>query len=509
MRLKRLGAVAAACAFVGLSLAAPSGRAASGVENSCVPSVREPDGSAVRICFSLYRPDGADAAHPVPVVVQGHAWGNGRGSGISVQKWLKAGFGVMTFDQRGWGQSTGKVHWQHPDFEARDVEALLDVVATKDWVAREANDSSDPRVGGFGASYGGGFQLATAFSEVMRRGRTRFDVLAPQVTWWDWQESLAPGGVPRTAWLKLLQASGAAAMTEQSHRGFAYMDVTGAWPADDAAVAAGADLRPVFEGTGPKWHVANGRRLDIPVLLGQGMNDNLFNLNQGFRIFDRALTPEARARSLFVGYNGGAHALPTALSAGASVVGDPCSRQLAGGSYEDLAIRFFREVLKGEKTGLSGQGAYHLASTRNRCITVDAHAPVTSRSLGNIIATSGSGAPVQVKVADGPVRLVGTPLMDTNVTTFVGDSRAFLGLSMGTSPSDAKLISNDVSPLREWLVTSRRQRVVELPAVAVEVPAGQSLFLTISPASDTFFASGSRSPGAMLFDGTVVHLPLR
>jgi ABC-2 type transport system ATP-binding protein len=39
------------------------------------------------------------------------------------------------------------------------------------------------------------------------------------------------------------------------------------------------------------------------------------------------------------------------------------------------------------------------------------------------------------------------------------------------------------------------------------VPAGQSLYVLASPLSDTFVGMGSRTPGAVLLEDTVVHLP--
>jgi hypothetical protein len=41
-----------------------------------------------------------------------------------------------------------------------------------------------------------------------------------------------------------------------------------------------------------------------------------------------------------------------------------------------------------------------------------------------------------------------------------------------------------------------RERSVELPGVAVSVPAGKKLFLTVSPVVDQFNSNGSRTPGA-------------
>ena len=71
-----------------------------------------------------------------------------------------------------------------------------------------------------------------------------------------------------------------------------------------------AYLHDFLDKNGPEWHVRKGRKLDIPVLFGQGATDNLFPLDQGLKNFTRALTAKARAQSIFVGYNGG-HTLPS------------------------------------------------------------------------------------------------------------------------------------------------------------------------------------------------------
>ena len=113
-----------------------------------------------------------------------------------------------------------------------------------------------------------------------------------------------------------------------------------------------------FKRNGPGWHVSQGRRLSIPVLLGQGATDTLFSLQQGFDNWQHALTKRSRKQSIFVGYNGG-HVLPgaaTAVPPGNSPSGDPCSEQLAGGDFTDLTIRFMDEQLKGRDRGLTGYG---------------------------------------------------------------------------------------------------------------------------------------------------------
>ena len=43
---------------------------------------------------------------------------------------------------------------------------------------------------------------------------------------------------------------------------------------------------------------------------------------------------------------------------------------------------------------------------------------------------------------------------------------------------------------------------IELPAVAVDVPEGQTLYLLVSAVSDTFAGMNSRAPGVVLLDET-------
>ena len=63
-------------------------------------------------------------------------------------------------------------------------------------------------------------------------------------------------------------------------------------------------------------------------------------------------------------------------------------------------------------------------------------------------------------------------------------------------------------PLDELAPVTGEKRRIALPSVAVDVPAGQSLFVLASPVSDTFVGMGSRTPGAVVLDNTVVHLPV-
>ncbi|MET9272397.1 CocE/NonD family hydrolase [Kribbella sp. NPDC003557] len=477
--------------------------AASTVTNGCVASVPEPGTTTpVRICYSLFRPATASKQHTVPLIFHSHGWGGSRATDPNAFKaWLDAGFGVLSFDQRSFGQSSGVAHVMNPDYEGRDVVKLVDLVAGLDWVTQQR--PGDPLIGAIGGSYGGGYQFAGAFTELRDRGRTRFDALAPEITWWDLKQSLAPLEAARTMWLSILFAGGGTHLPPAVSKAFVALIATGAWPAGQA----GRDLDAFFAHNGPAWHVQQGRRLDIPVLFGQGISDNLFNLNQGLANFDRALTARARAESIFVGYNGG-HTLPSVVPPGYATAGDPCSVALGSPTFSSLSIRFMRLRLLHQATGLTGFGTYHLSTAAGRCLT-QRNLTVNKRyPLGKIVAPTGAGLPVSLPIAKGPITIAGTPTLTADVYTVIPRSVAYFALSVGTSPLTAKVVQNNTMPLREQTTARGVRRTIELPAVAVDVPPGQNLYLTVAPIADMYAGQRGPLPGVMMLkNGTLkVHV---
>ena len=498
----RLARIAAVTALLGSGLVAPAQAAAHTdvptgptVTNGCVDSVPEPGTTTpVHICYTLFQPAGASRRHPVPMVLHSHGWGGSRTrTADAFTAWLDAGFGVLSFDQRAHGESTGVAHVMNPDYEGEDVIRIVDLVASLDWVAKQGRN--DPVLGSIGGSYGGGYQLAGAFTELRDRGRTRFDALAPEITWYDLKQSLAPQEVPRAQWLSILYAGGGSKLPPSIQQAFVTAITTGGWPQGEA----GVELTRFFAKNGPAWHVAHGRRLNIPVLFGQGLTDNLFNLNQGIANFEKALTPGARKRSMLIGYNGG-HTLPSVLPPGFGTPGDPCSQRLGSASFADLELRFMQLNLKHQRTGLTGFGRYHLATADGRCVDERSVRPDRRYRLGPVVSTTGAGLPFAVPVADGPVSLAGSVRLDARVSSTVPDSRAFFALSVGTSPADARIVQNNTMPLREARVVHGVRRTIELPAVAVDVPAGKRLFLTVSPVAEMFTGQAGRDPGVIRLD---------
>lgn len=473
------------------------------------------------IAITEFKPEGASASTPVPVIFHSHGWGGSRSSSptAEISAFLNAGFGVVSIDQRGHGQSGGQANVQDPDLEAEDIQAVIDHVAALDWVLHDTDASgqpipNDPVLGAIGGSYGGGYQTMTALDEIAETGSTRFNALVPEITWYDLPESLAPQRVPRTVWTALLYAVGARMLPEYVHVAQAWGASTGQWP--DGTLygqpfPAAPDLDSEFHQHSPVAFVERGVKLDIPVLVRQGASDNLFNLNEGLHIFHKAVTDEAREQSLFVSVNGG-HNLPNVAPPG-SPNGVPLSAtDGCSGDWTAKRIEFFNRVFSGQSTeGLYPTQYSFTDIDGSTCIPAEGFAtetlPVDPLGDGGTLTTTGAGAPQHLEIAQGPRTITGIPTLKGKVTALGLDSRAFFGLSMGETPATATVIDNNLLPLRQIQPGVDLPFEIELPGVAVNVPEGQSLYLTVTPVSDLFAGHGSRPPGALVLDDLTVTLP--
>ena len=505
MITKRLALLSSAALAAGLLTLPSSAAAGPTTTNACITSVPDKGSTAAqKICYSLFKPASASKAKRVPMLLHSHGWGGSRTTtATSFTKFLNAGYGVLSFDQRGFGESGGKARIENTDYEGKDVLKLVDLVSKLDWVVQDGK--GDPRLGAIGGSYGGGYQFVGAFRGLMEKKKPLFDALAPEITWWDLKESLAPQEAVRTEWVSLLSAVGIQALPPEAVQGTAFGAATGFWPKGQAPGVP--DLDAFFEKNGPAWHVKNGRKLNIPVLFGQGATDTLFPLDQGLKNFQKALTPAARAKSIFVGYNGG-HVLPNAFPYSPAVDGDPCSKKLGGGSFSDLTIKFFDAALKGKKTALKGYGQYHLATAGNTCTTVSSVTANKAFPVGVVATTELAGAPIGYQVAAGPIRVAGTPYLEGTMFALGVNNRAFYALAVGATPATATVVQGNVLPVNELLPVAGAKRVIELPSVAFDVPVGQNLYVIASAVSEMFAGMGSRTPGAIVLQDAVVRLPV-
>ncbi|SDS55107.1 X-Pro dipeptidyl-peptidase (S15 family) [Halopseudomonas xinjiangensis] len=235
-------------------------------------SITSFDGTEIAV--TIYQPR-LEQGQPAPLLMYSHGWSGSRSTDLSetdslteaARKAWESGYFVLTFDQRGFGDSGGQANVQDPEIEGRDIQALLDW-AEANLAPHLAYLRGDPLVGGLGVSYGGGFQLVGSSVDA------RFDALVPIITWHDLSYSLTPDGVPKTAWLSFL--SGVAAMDQAPWVTQSYVEsLSGtASEASSARLAShglGAYCQPRTDGAGVP---------DVDALFIQGVNDTLFNANE-------------------------------------------------------------------------------------------------------------------------------------------------------------------------------------------------------------------------------------
>jgi ABC-2 type transport system ATP-binding protein len=520
--------------FVAAAIAAlmTTPAAAHTVTQESIQSVPEPGSTTpVTIAFTVFQPDGSSASNPVPVILHSHGWGGSRTTSVGggVSRYLDAGFGVVSIDQRGHGESGGQAHVEAPEFEGKDIIGVIDFIANLDWVKLDA--PGDPVLGSIGGSYGGGYQWIAALTEVRDSDpqRTRLNAIAPDISWNDLPRSLAPSGVVRGAWVTLLYAAGAQMVPNFIHQAFVEGLITGEFP--DGSVPGTSDLKSVFYAHSPAGFVRAGHSLNIPVLLSQGIPDNLFNLNEGWHNFEEVLTEDARAKSIFIGHNGG-HALPNIFPPGGgggspltSGGGDACSGYILGDATKtrtDLTIEFFKIAFAGgnPRTEL-GASAYNLTTTDGVCVQRSVLTITQDVPVGPIVAAvAGISPPIQIPIATGPMTLAGIPGLGGKLTALGVDVRAFVGLAIGTNPANALVVQNNLLPIRandpfpffgpkpDLTQAISQGFGTELPGVAVTVDAGETLYLTVAAVSDMFVGFHSRIPGLLLIDHAVVGLPV-
>lgn len=174
-RLIAAGLVTVLLAGVVGAVAWPAAPGFTGYEQ--VLTVRSgPDGATpVTLDTTLYLPDGASAADPVPAVLLGHGFGGSKHSVVEDAEDLAGqGYAVLAWTARGFGASGGHIHLNHPEYEVRDAQRLMDWLADRPEV--RVDRPGDPRVGVVGGSYGGALALLLAAYD------RRVDAIVPMIT---------------------------------------------------------------------------------------------------------------------------------------------------------------------------------------------------------------------------------------------------------------------------------------------------------------------------------------
>ncbi|MBJ8347420.1 prolyl oligopeptidase family serine peptidase [Antrihabitans sp. YC2-6] len=281
------------------------------------------DDVACDIVADLYTPVAADAGNKVPAIVTTSGFAQSKEELVRPATLLaRDGYAVLAYSGLGFGGSSCKATMDSPDYDGKAASQLISFlggregiaftgadhlipVPAPDYIVTDATDRDgiarehDPRVGMIGNSYGGQVQFAVASID------SRVDTIVPAVTWNDLSYSLAPNDIDSGAGVtsavpgagKLLWVLGLTAI------GAANPGVAG-YAADPERAVPCPNLTPELcatVATGlPRGYPDPGQiafmrahsvasyvdRIKIPVLLMQGENDTLFNLNEARATYD-------------------------------------------------------------------------------------------------------------------------------------------------------------------------------------------------------------------------------
>jgi pimeloyl-ACP methyl ester carboxylesterase len=413
---------------------------------------------------------------------------------VSVKDLLKAGYGVVSIDARGHGDSGGRAFLHHPAQGVNDYRAVLDwIYDNLSWVQKEGPRSDrDIVAGAAGGSYGGGFQLLTAAFD------DRLDAIAPVVTWNSLVQSLAPNGVPKSAWLALLYAAGKAFVDVDPRidQWFAEIMATNRPPAGAVEALTAASPATWME------------EIDIPTFLIQGMPDTLFPLNEALSNYLGIRNNGAPVWLL--GVNTG-HVLPglqpTGVSAPVRTEDSDC------GNTTKIVRDFYDGYLKGDRQALRRIQAFpHVAlpTEQGGCVTGsdwplrNHRVPIEVPAMA--VPQGGGSYLWPLITADEKMTIAGIPSIKGTVPVQLDEIFFF---SLVVQRDDGfHIVHDQVTPVRTQLAGLRGRLFVELAGVATTLQPGEQLFLRVDGMNEQFALNSNRRGGAGIIQDVTISIPV-
>jgi ABC-2 type transport system ATP-binding protein len=450
------------------------------------------DGTQIHVSF--FPAAGLKSGQRAPTIMQTHGWGGSRDTNpdsassnatgnVGTGPLRRAGFNVLTWDSRGFGQSGGTVEVDSKDYEGRDVQALLD------WLARQPeaklDDNNDPRVGMHGVSYAGGIELVAAGID------RRIDAIAPTIAWHSLLTSLYKEETVKGGWSSLLYAGG------QSGRLDAH--ITSAFASGATTGTLSPEDRAWFASRGPGDALVG--RIRVPTLLLQGTPDTLFTL-------DEAITNYGILRR-----NG----VPVKMMWFCGGHGTCNTGTGPDGHFEAGVIAWLRRYVARAKVA-TGPGFEWLSDDDKwRSSTrwpPPAGAPLVGAGTGTLVVNPGdaaSGTPlaagvaanaVNVPIASRAAQVVGEPRLRL---TYSGTGTSTHVFAQIVDEQRNLVLGNQVTPIPVTLDGAAHTISRRLEGVATTLPAGGRYHLQLIGGSQVY--GPVRGAAAITFSGARVELP--
>jgi len=363
------------------------------------------------IIGDLYLPNGASATKRVPAILTTNGFGGSKDDQAGFAKtFATRGYAALSYSGLGFGGSGCKITLDDPDYDGRAGSQLVSYLGGASGIAftdaahtkpapvltsivRDTVDhlghasTNDPRVGMLGGSYGGGIQFAVASVD------PRLDTIVPLITWNDLSYSLGPNNTAQTSgvssstpgaaklnWGAAFSAYGVVGGVQQAqgdpNRLFGCPNFAD-WvcPALATATTTGF-LQP--DGVAALRHASVGsyvKKIRIPVLLIQGQNDTLFNLNEAAATYGALKAQGTPVRMIWQSWgHSGSTPAPGEVSLSSP---DPATQ------YETLRVaNWFEHYLKGKATDLGPNFSYFRDWVKYAGIATPAYASASAYPVG-------------------------------------------------------------------------------------------------------------------------------
>lgn len=515
------------------------------------------------IAITVFEPAQLKKGERYPLIIYGHGWGGSRvkAPDFYTKALNELGFYVLTFDQRGFGQSGGTVRAMDPDYDGQNLVQILDWAEELPGLARFKDGRM--RVGSLGGSYGGMYQFALAGSDPEHRLR----VIAPDITPHDLDDSLNPRGVFKSAWgsgliatmmpplgnpdpvtLGMFTQGSYLNSIEASYRNYLYYHSVAYFCEGRAAPP-----QSFMIGTADTFLVPPGPLPKIDAFITQGFRDTMFNFNQGY---DNYQCLSALGGDVRLATHQSGHILPVSISQvpGAEETLDPAfalinlpgtgdvggNSQCGTVSPSTVIPAWFQEKLQDKKGAVDAV----LPSGKDICLSLAQGDSVTVKQVtvggapfavkidtpqfngyaGLVMSVAGESVreallatlPLYQAPVGGAV-LAGIPLMDLTLHPLAGDTPTCTGTGADCDPilfvgiglrkagqTRWDLVDDQVTPLRGF--GAQKDRMV---GVAERLAEGDELALLVYGfnAQFPFTASRDLTTPALTLDGSV-SLPL-
>jgi ABC-2 type transport system ATP-binding protein len=453
------------------------------------------DGTQIVLSFHP-SPQGGKA----PTILEGHGWGGSRETNpdaasdevtgnVGVGALRKAGFNVLTWDSRGFGNSGGTVTVDSPDAEGRDVSALID------WLAQQPeaqlDSAGDPRMGMTGVSYAGGAQFVTAPRD------KRIDAIAPIIAWHSLLTSLYKEDTIKGGWASALVSLGIPTSKNRLDP-----HVVSAFTSGAATGKLSAEDRAWFDGRGPSGLV---KQLTIPTFVVEGTADTLFTLKEAITNYEILKANKVPAKMLW--FCGGHGVCLTGAG--------------PKGHVEQAVVAWLKRYVANDASVDTGPTFEWLADdARWRSAAgypVTAGAPITATGSGTLALNPADAASGTIATAGRAVNAVNVGVTAPAAAQIVGEPQLSLTYS-GTGASASTyvfaqlvdeqrgvVVGNQATPIPLTLDGQPHTIARPLEAIAASAPKGAKYTLQLT--GGTMLYGPVRAAGAITFSQIGLQLP--